>query len=180
MKIGNDIKYLVQFSSKGKQHNEEVLADHLLQLLEIKKHQDTNYQNSALENDTKLAALEKNPSSLIGKGIVHTWFDAVKKVDEKWHGRIQSYNGGLFQVNTRMTVQNLKTNSPNLFLFNQVTYLLPSNIIIHTAFFKTEISYLHSSLTEVIACTMHVISLFSYTCCTILTWKVKCALQICL
>lgn len=57
VKIEKDAKYLVQFSSKGKQHNENILADHIIQLLELRKLQDTSTDNNTL------AEFKKNPST---------------------------------------------------------------------------------------------------------------------
>ena len=82
-KIDKDKKELLQFSSKGKVHDVDKLMSNLLELVRIRRSEDTCIQRY-------------QPHELVGKNI-HTW--TMENGENKdWEAEIRSYENGVFKV----------------------------------------------------------------------------------
>ena len=83
-KIDKDKKELLQFSSKGKVHDVDKLMSNLLELVRIRRSEDTCIQRY-------------QPHELVGKNIIHTW--TMENGENKdWEAEIRSYENGVFKV----------------------------------------------------------------------------------
>lgn len=94
-------KQLLQFSCKGKQHDEDTLICNIVQLLALIR-TETNDEKTDFANQ-----LETHPHALIGIEIKHIWENKNSKEQElndkinkeqEWNGKILSYNSGVFKV----------------------------------------------------------------------------------
>jgi hypothetical protein len=75
--LHNEVKHLLQFSSKGKLHDIEKLKKNLLTILQLR-------------NETM--AIFQDPESFIGKVIYHVWTDEITGIDTNYKGKIMSYS----------------------------------------------------------------------------------------
>jgi hypothetical protein len=69
LKIDNSDKHLVTFSSKGKQHSGEKLVENLRKLHLMRNSE----QDIVADDNLYITQMQNKPSSLVGKGIKHTW-----------------------------------------------------------------------------------------------------------
>ena len=92
LKIDNSDKHLVTFSSKGKQHSGEKLVENLRKLHLMRNSE----QDIVADDNLCLTQMQNKPSSLVGKGIKHTW--EINNKDDIWNGQLMTYKSGVFQV----------------------------------------------------------------------------------
>jgi hypothetical protein len=92
LKIDNSDKHLVTFSSKGKQHSVEKIVENLRKLHLMRNSE----QDIVADDNLCLTQMQIKPSSLVGKGIKHTW--EINNKDEIWNGQLMTYKSGVFRV----------------------------------------------------------------------------------
>lgn len=92
LKIDNSDKHLVTFRSKDKQHSVEKLVENLRKLHLMRNSE----QDIVADDNLYLTQMQNKPSSLVGKGIKHTW--EINNEDEIWNGQLMIYKSGVFQV----------------------------------------------------------------------------------
>ena len=81
VQVPSKVKYLFQFSKKGKQFDIQQLKENLLKLIEK-----SNVDNNQLDHtDQLIKSIKDNPRNVIGRQLEHEWSD------KKWNGHVEHW-----------------------------------------------------------------------------------------